>query len=194
MSPGGTPSADYVIVGLGNPGREYSGSRHNVGFRCLELLARRHGIRLADRRRWTLSGRGHVEGRPVLLAKPRTFMNESGRAVRYLRDRYGVVPSRLLVIVDDMDLPLGKLRLRAAGGAGGHRGLDSIADELGSQDYARLRVGIGRPGGNTDAIAHVLSRFSSEEEPLVTEAVERAVETVEAVLSEGVQEAMNRFN
>ncbi len=194
MSPGGFSAADYVIVGLGNPGREYRGSRHNVGFRCLELLARRHGISLADRRRWTVAGRGDVEGWPVLLAKPRTFMNESGRAVRYLRDRYAVAPSRLLVIADDMDLPLGKLRLRASGGAGGHRGLESIAAELASQDYARLRVGIGRPDGNTDAIAHVLSRFSSAEERLLAEAVERAVETVEVFLAEGVQEAMNRFN
>ena len=184
----------HVVMGLGNPGPKYHNSRHNVGYRCLELLARRHGIQLDDRRRYVVTGRGDADGSPVLLARPRTFMNESGMAAGYLRDRYGITPAQLLVIADDMDLPLGKLRLRPSGGTGGHRGLGSIQAELESQDFPRLRVGIERPGGAGGAIDHVLSRFSADEEPLVMEAAERAVEALELFLAEGVQEAMNRFN
>jgi PTH1 family peptidyl-tRNA hydrolase len=181
-------------MGLGNPGPKYQDSRHNVGYRCLELLARRYAIQVDARRRYVVTGQGDVDGSPVLLARPRIFMNESGMAVGYLRDRYGITPAQLLVIADDMDLPLGKLRLRPSGGTGGHRGLGSIQTELESQDFPRLRVGIGRPGDAGGAIDHVLSRFSADEAPLVTEAVERAVEAVEVFLAEGVQEAMNQFN
>ena len=194
MEQGASPRELALIVGLGNPGREYRSSRHNVGFRCVELLARRHGITLSERRRHATLGQGRVADHPAVLAKPRTFMNLSGGAVRYLLDRFHGRGSRLLVVVDDMDLPLGTLRLRAAGTSGGHRGLDSIIDELGSQDFARLRIGIGRPGGAVSPVGHVLGEFSAEEEPQVKEALERAAAIVEAVLTEGIEAAMNRCN
>ena len=189
-SPGGL----CLIVGLGNPGREYAHSRHNVGFRCVELLARRHHVALAERRRHATLGQGWVAGYPTVLAKPRTFMNRSGGAVRYLLDRFhGSIP-QLLILVDDMDLPLGTLRLRASGSSGGHRGLDSIIVELGSHDFSRLRIGIGRPTTVGSSVGHVLGEFSADEKSQVSEALKRAAEAVEAVLTEGIEAAMNRLN
>ncbi len=194
VTPPGNPSDLCVVVGLGNPGRQYLHSRHNVGFRCLDLVAQRHQVQLADRRRNATIGQGRIEDHPVVLAKPRTFMNRSGIAVRYLLDRFhGSVP-QLLIVADDMDLPLGKLRLRPGGSSGGHLGLQSIIDELGSQDFPRLRIGIGRPGGATAPVAHVLGKFPSGEELLVVEAVERAAEALAVFLAEGIDTAMNRFN
>ncbi|MBM3939306.1 MAG: aminoacyl-tRNA hydrolase [SAR202 cluster bacterium] len=188
-SPGG---GLWMIVGLGNPGPRYEGTRHNVGFMVVDMLAQRHGIRLNDRREHAIIGEGTVGGAKVVLAKPRTFMNESGVAVKYLRQRFGGDLSRLVVIIDDMDLPLGKLRLRASGSSGGHNGLNSINAHVGSQTYPRLRFGVGRPV--IGAIDHVLGRFDKREAVAVVPALERAAEAVEACISHGIDYAMNRFN
>ena len=182
----------WVIVGLGNPGRSYDHSRHNLGFRCADRLAERHCIRLGERRAHVVLGQGAVGGRPVVVAKPRTYVNASGVAVRYLVQRFGVATDKLLVITDDMDLPVGQLRLRASGGSGGHHGLDSVIGELGTQAFPRLRVGVGRPAG--DAVEHVLGRFSPGQERLLAEAVDRAADALRVWVGEGIEAAMNRFN
>ncbi len=181
-----------IVVGLGNPGPEYAATRHNVGFRCIAVLAERSGIRLNDKRRHATLGRGTLAGVQVVLATPRTFMNASGLAARYLLDRFGTRPDRMLVVVDDLDLPVGRIRLRASGGSGGHRGLSSINAEAGTEDYPRLRIGIGRPAG--DAVTHVLSTFTPAEEDALAEVLEQAAEVVEAWAGHGVEYAMNRFN
>ena len=137
-------------------------------------------------------GRGEVEGTPVVLAKPRTFMNLSGKAVAQLVRRFGVAPDDLLVIHDDMDLPPGKIRIRPGGSAGGHKGVASIIDSLGTDGFTRIRIGIGRPDG--DEISHVLGNFTAEEKDTVTEAVRQAAEAVRCILSDGIEAAMNRYN
>ena len=182
-----------VVVGLGNPGPEYAATRHNVGFRCIDLLAERAGISLNDRRKQAVLGRGALAGIPVVLAKPRTFMNAGGLAVRYLMDRFGAAPDRMLVVVDDLDLPLGTMRVRGSGGSGGHRGLGSITEVVRSEGYARLRIGIGRPQ-DSGAVAHVLSRFAAEEEVVLAEVLARAADAAETWAEHGVDAAMNRFN
>ncbi|MEK9659389.1 MAG: aminoacyl-tRNA hydrolase [Chloroflexota bacterium] len=188
------PSTDgrSVVVGLGNPGPRYDGTRHNVGFACLDLLAKRAGMRFADKRQHVFIGEGSLAGQGVVLAKPRTFMNASGLAARYLLDRFGVRPERMLVVYDDMDLPLGALRVRAQGSSGGHNGLNSINAEVGTSAYPRVRIGIGRPAHG--AIEHVLAHFSKEEQAVVDEALGRAADAVETWLTEGIDAAMNRFN
>jgi PTH1 family peptidyl-tRNA hydrolase len=182
----------WIVVGLGNPGARYEHTRHNVGFMCIDLLASRHNIRMNDKREHAVIGEGAIDGKRVVLAKPRTFMNNSGVAVQYLRQRYGGDLSRLIVVIDDMDLPVGKLRLRAAGSSGGHNGLNSITAIVGSQAYPRLRIGIGRPGGG--AIGHVLGRFEEHEAEAVITTLERAAEAVETSIVDGVDTAMNRYN
>ena len=164
-----------------------------MGFSCLDFLAERHGIPVKERRQHAVVGQGIIEGCWVVLAKPRTFMNLSGRALRYLRDRFGVPPERMLVVYDDMDLPLGKLRLRLSGSSGGHNGLNSIISELDTQEFPRLRIGVGRPN-QPDTIAHVLGGFTYAEKHDIAEALSNASDAIETVLSEGVEQAMNRFN
>lgn len=189
-----SPSADArsLVIGLGNPGLRYDGTRHNVGFACLDLLAERAGVRFNDKRQHALVGEGSLTGARVVLAKPRTFMNRSGEAARYLLDRFALRPERMLVVYDDMDLPLGGLRVRAQGSSGGHNGLNSINAFVHTNAYPRVRIGIGRPAHG--AIEHVLARFSREEQAMVDEAVGRAADAVEAWLAEGIDAAMNRFN
>ena len=183
-----------IVVGLGNPGEEYANTRHNVGFWCVDLLSSRHSIRLSRRHKLAALGEGGVEGHPVVLAKPRTFVNLSGEAVAYLLARYRVRPQALMVVYDDMELPLGALRLRPRGGAGGHNGIRSIIESLGTQDFPRLRVGIGQPETGGDRVAHVLGEMGAEERATADEAAERAAQAVTTVLSDGIDAAMNRFN
>ncbi len=190
--PAGPKDRPAIVMGLGNPGEKYAGTRHNVGFRCVDLVAQRAEMKLNDRRKQAALGEGRLAGQSVVLAKPRTFMNHSGIAARYLVDRFGTRPDRVLVVLDDMDLPLGRVRLRASGGSGGHNGLNSINAELRTPDYPRLRIGIGRPAGN--AVRHVLDAFSSEEEQALSEALERAAQVVETWVEHGVDRAMNEFN
>ena len=182
-----------VILGLGNPGRAYAASRHNVGYRCVDALAQTYAIRLEERRRVAVLGQGAILGQEVVLARSRSYMNLSGLAARYLVDRYRISPSALLVLYDDMDLPLGTIRIRGRGSAGGHNGVKSIIDDLQTQDFPRLRIGVGRPQ-DQGAVAHVLGRFTPLEATLVDEAVQRAVEAVTCVAKDGLESAMNLFN
>ena len=183
----------WIIVGLGNPGPEYAQTRHNVGFWCVDRLASDHSIAFS-RHRSTLIGEGVIDGHRVVLAKPRTFMNRSGEAVVYLLARYRVSPQELLVVYDDMDLPVGKIRLRPSGSAGGHKGMKSITESVGTQDFPRLRFGIGRAPEGSDAVEYVLGTMPAEEDEAANAAVLRIVEAVAGVLNEGVSAAMNRFN
>ena len=183
-----------IIVGLGNPGVRYASTRHNIGFRCIDAMARSWGISLSQRRAKVVLGLGtHLE-QEVVLAKPRTFMNNSGEGVHYLLTRFSVQPSELLVIYDEMALPMGKLRLRVAGSDAGHNGIRSIITALNTQEFPRMRIGIGRPSLEDGNIAHVLDRFSPEEEPVIAEAVEQVILATECLLEENIDRAMNKFN
>ena len=184
----------WVVLGLGNPGERYEGTRHNVGQLCVDRVARQNSISISRRRSLASVGEGEFRGHAVALAKSRTFVNVSGRAATSLLARYRASPAELLVILDDMDLPAGRMRLRSGGGSGGHNGLKSIIQALGTQEFARLRIGIGRPGPGNDEVQHVLGPMSAEDRGLVDSAIDRAVEAVVCLVTEGIDEAMNRFN
>ena len=181
-----------AIFGLGNPGNEYTRTRHNVGFEVIDELAKRWRVDLksSSRRRARLAA---VKDRDVLLAQPQTFMNASGSAVAGIMAFYKIRPEDVLVVVDEVQLPLGKLRLRRSGSAGGHNGLKSVIEVVGS-DFPRLRIGVGRGNQEWDLSDHVLARFPAEEWPIVERAVSRAADAVEMFVSEGVLAAMNRYN
>lgn len=183
-----------LVVGLGNPGQEYASDRHNLGYRVVDALAARHGLGFERHQGKLHLAVGEIAGHPVVLAKPRTFMNLSGTAVARASRQYGVRPEEILVIYDDLDLPLGRLRLRPTGGSGGHKGMRSIIDVLGTQSFARLRLGIGRPSGRKDPADYVLEPFTREEEAVVAEVVQQASEAVESYLAEGIVAAMEQFN
>jgi len=183
-----------VIAGLGNPGRQYRANRHNVGFLCLDRLATVHHLSFDRRQKRAEVAAGRIGERRVVLAKPQTFMNESGSAVGPLIQFYKVDVACLLVIYDDLDLPLGTLRMRPSGGSGGHKGMRSIMQHLGTQSFPRLRIGIGRPPGRMDPAAYVLQDFSTEELELLDDTLDRAVATIETWLDEGVEMAMSRHN
>lgn len=189
-------------MGLGNPGREYSHNRHNTGYRCIDKLAGLHSIRVTARQCLSLVGTGQIAGCTVVMAKPKTYVNLSGKAVSQLMKKYKVRPSSLIVIYDDLDLPPGRIRLRRGGGTGGHNGMKSIIASIADRDFIRLRIGIGRPEGSgrlhyadDDMIVdYVLGDFTTEEESVMATAVERAAEAVECIIHEGLDAAMNRFN
>ena len=183
-----------IIVGLGNPGARYAGTRHNMGFACIDKLAQRWSIPLSDRRQHAVLGQGEVTGAPVVLAKPRTYMNNSGEAVHYLLARFRVQAAALVIIYDEMDLPRGTIRRRPRGGTAGHQGMASIIDALGSNKFPRVRVGIGSPPEGTDGMDYVLEPFSQEERPVNERAVKTVCQAVVCLLQEGIQTAMNRFN
>ena len=183
-----------IIVGLGNPGDRYRHTRHNVGFRCVDLMARQWGIRLSERRAKAVIGQGVHAGREVALAKPRNFMNNSGECVDYLLARFAADLDRIMVVYDDMELPMGRLRIRRSGSDGGHRGVKSIIAALGTPEFPRMRLGIGSPAEGQDPIDFVLGRFSEEESQVVGPTVETAVMAMECWLAEDIEAAMNRFN
>jgi PTH1 family peptidyl-tRNA hydrolase len=183
-----------LIVGLGNPGERYRFSRHNVGFRCLDLLAKRWEILTKERRAKAVLGQGFYSGQEVVLAKPRTFMNNSGEGIEYLLTRFRAQPQDLVIIYDEMELPLGRLRIRAKGSDGGHNGMKSIISELGTQDFPRIRVGIGPPADGESSIPHVLGSFAGDEEIVVAKAVDRVLASVEHIIEEGIDAAMSQFN
>jgi len=183
-----------MIVGLGNPGRQYAGTRHNVGFDLIDRLAVRldaSGLRLQSH---ALITTAQLEGHRILLAKPQTFMNLSGRSVQELSRFYKLPLDQILVVHDDLDLPLGTLRLRPGGGPGGQKGVASAIEMLGSEEFSRLRIGIGRPPGRMQAAAYVLQRFANDEQESLADALERAVDAAMLVVTGGIQAAMNRFN
>lgn len=182
-----------LLVGLGNPGRQYVHSRHNVGFRCLDVVAQRLASTFSRRAANAVLATAKVAGVKVLLAKPQTLMNFSGEAVGRLVHYYGLSLERLLVIYDDMDLPLGRIRIREGGSSGGHRGMQSIIETLATDAFPRMRLGIGRSAAVGGA-RYVLGRFAVEEEAPLAEVLTRAADAVEAILAEGVAVAMNRYN
>ena len=183
-----------LIVGLGNPGRKYAGTRHNVGFDAVTALADAFGINLTGNELKGVSGRGVIGGKRVLLVQPQTFMNNSGECVRAFMDFYKIPPEDLLVLCDDISLEPGKLRLRTKGSAGGHNGLKSIIEHIGTSVFARLRIGVGEIPFGWDLADHVLAHFPKEQEPLIREALKTITEEVPLYLEQGAEAAMNKYN
>jgi PTH1 family peptidyl-tRNA hydrolase len=181
-----------VVLGLGNPGPRYAGTRHNIGFAVVERLARAWGVAFGDRREAYEGGQG--EGRAAYLAVSRVYMNLSGQAARALWNRMGRQPSNLIVVHDDLDLPLGTVRIKVGGGDGGHKGVRSVAESLGDREFARVRVGVGRPEAKDEVVDYVLERFSPSEREAADAAVEKAAEALETVLTEGIQTAQQRVH
>ena len=182
-----------LIVGLGNPGRAHAFNRHNVGFMAVDKLALRAGIELRRVQSKAIIGSGRLADRPVILAKPQTFMNLSGEAVGALSGYYRIPPAAILVVYDELDIPFGVIRLREKGGAGGHNGMRSLIQHLGNE-FPRLRLGIGRPPGRMDAAAFVLQDFGRDELPLVSEMLTTAGEAIESFVRHGINLTMTRFN
>ena len=185
----------YIIVGLGNPGKQYEGTRHNIGFDVIDALADKYNISVLERKHKALIGKGIVAGQKVILVKPLTFMNLSGESVREALDYYKVdEEEELIVVYDDISLVPGGLRIRGKGSAGGHNGIKSNIQHLGHDVFKRVKVGVGEKPKGWDLADHVLSRFTTEERKSVDEAVKVAVEAVEILVTEGIDEAMNRCN
>ncbi len=186
------PSERWLVIGLGNPGREYERSRHNVGFLVVDELARRRGARVTDRAAKALTGRVRVDDRELVLAKPQTMMNLSGLAAKALTAKYGVPLERTLVVHDELDLPYGRLRIRKGGSSAGNHGLDSVIASFGNKDFIRFRVGIGRPPGN--GVDYVLSPFTSGERDQLPDVVGRVADAVLFTIEHGLDRAMTEFN
>lgn len=184
----------YLIVGLGNPGARYARNRHNIGFQVVDLVAARHHLSFARGQGHAQVAQGAVAGHKVLLAKPQSYMNSSGEPVRALLNFYKIERERLIVVYDDLDLPVGRLRLRPAGSAGGQNGVRSIIHCLGTDGFARLRIGIGRPPGRMDPAAYVLQDFTAEQEQEMALVRPEAADALEVWVREGMLAAMNRFN
>ena len=187
-----------LIVGLGNPGPRYQLNRHNIGFQCVDLYARRKDIGLSRLQLRCVTGDGFVQTngvrRKAILAKPMTYMNESGAGVGPLANYYGIEPENILVIHDDIDLESGMLRLRPGGGSGGQNGVKSIIQHLGTNDFPRIRVGMGRPPGRMDPAAYVLQDFSAQEEEIYGPLRGRVCDAIDCWLAYGIERAMNEFN
>jgi peptidyl-tRNA hydrolase, PTH1 family len=185
-----------LIVGLGNPGTKYAQTRHNVGFDVLDSLAKLWQTSLSDRKQFQgIYGEGIGSHKSkIRLLKPQTFMNLSGQSVRSTIDWFKLAPESVLVVYDDLDLPLGKIRLRLSGSAGGHNGMKSIISHLGTQNFPRVRIGIGKSTGEKDTIAHVLGKFSAVETPIVNEVIYLVNDSIEMSLKQGVEKAMSLYN
>jgi PTH1 family peptidyl-tRNA hydrolase len=186
----------FMIVGLGNPGKDYQYTRHNIGFMVVDALAAAHSLNFdtKTKRGNAFSAEGDIAGARVILVKPQTYMNESGRAVRALADFYKLEPADILLIADDLDTPLGALRIRESGGAGGQKGVQSTIQHLGTPAFPRIRFGIGRPPGRMEPAAYVLQAFLPAEVPLVQETLDRCLKAIGLWLSDGIEMAMNRQN
>jgi peptidyl-tRNA hydrolase, PTH1 family len=189
-----TSNNRWLIAGLGNPGRRYQNTRHNVGFMVVDGLAARHHITLTDTKRDSITGTGAIDDIRVILAKPQQYMNQSGPPVARLAAKTGLPPTNILVIHDDIDIILGKLKIKTKGGHGGHNGLKSIVAALGTGDFPRIRIGIGRPETTAHVTDHVLGRFSPEENRMIRTVLDRAEDAVETILCRGLIEAMNQFH
>lgn len=184
----------FLITGLGNPGRQYRETRHNVGFMTVDRLAAHLGITFTRMESKAMIAKGEHRGQRLILAKPQTFMNLSGQSVGALARFYKVPPTQLLVIFDDVDLPLGTLRIRPGGGSSGQKGMTSIIERLGTQDFPRLRVGIDRPPGRMEAADYVLQAFSNGEKELLDTTLDRAVQAILEFTGAGLDSAMNKYN
>ncbi len=183
-----------IIVGLGNPTDKYAGTRHNVGFSVIYNISDAYGIAVDTKKHKALIGKGVIEGEKVILAMPQTFMNLSGESVRELLDYYKCDETDLIVIYDDISLDVGKLRIRKKGSAGGHNGIKNIISHLGTQEFARVKVGVGEKPPRMDLADYVLGRFTKEEQPVIREAAELATKAVATIITEGSDVAMNKFN
>ncbi len=182
-----------IIAGLGNPGAKYAGNRHNIGFMALDAIHRKNPFSPWSKKFKAEISEGELAGEKVLLVKPQTFMNLSGRPVRQVTDFYQVPLENVLVVCDDINLPLGRLRFRARGTHGGHNGLRDIQNHVGTTEYPRLRIGVGAPD-EKETVDHVLGRFRPSEAPVIEEALEKAVQAVDLWIRQGIQECMNRYN
>jgi len=185
-----------LIVGLGNPGKEYAGNRHNIGFLCLNYFARLNRIEFNKKQSKARVGQGSVSGTSVILSKPQTFMNASGESVKLLVEKYKINLEDLIVIHDELDLPPGKIRIKSGSSAGGHRGAQSIISCLGRQDFIRIRVGIGRPlnGDEDHIINYVLEDFTGEESKIFEEIIPKVSEAIHSILTAGLTATMNKYN
>lgn len=190
-----------LIVGLGNPGQGYSKTRHNIGFMCLKHFAHEHGINFDKKQANARVGRGVVEGIDVFLAKPQTYMNLSGQSVNRLMHNLKLKPDDIIVIHDDLDLPLGKIRIRFGGSSGGHKGINSIIQQIGTRDFIRIKIGIGRPDSNKydtsnedDIVDFVLTGFSPDEKKEIESSITRVNEALLCLLTDGLEAAMNKYN
>lgn len=184
----------FMIVGLGNPGREYRETRHNIGFMVVDTFAAKHEIKLAKVQNKAIVGIGKIGEIKVILVKPQTYMNLSGQAVSALVRFYKIPLSNMVVAHDDVDLPFGVIRMRPGGGSAGQKGINSIIERVGSQDFPRLRMGVGRPPGQMDAAAYVLQTFHKSEQEFLVEFLKRSADAVDCFIEYGLDTAMNRFN
>ena len=182
----------WLIVGLGNPGKKYSRTRHNIGFMVMEEIADRYRIDLAEKKEYII-GRGSIEGQKVLLVEPLLYMNMSGAALQNIFRKSNARSENLVIVHDDLDMETGKLRIRKTGSSGGHKGIESIIQSIGSRDFVRVKIGIGR-GQGIPAEEYVLKKFRKDELPLIQEGILRASDAVRSIISEGVDKAMNKFN
>lgn len=185
----------YIIVGLGNPTREYNNTRHNIGFAAIDKLAEANQISVVEKKHKAIIGKGYLEGRKVILAKPQTFMNLSGESVRALMDYYKAdEKTELIVLYDDISLEPGKLRIRKKGSAGGHNGIKNIIAHLGHNEFQRIKIGVGEKPKGYDLADYVLGHFKKEEQQIMEDALERVVQAVGCMITEDADVAMNRFN
>lgn len=184
----------YIIAGLGNPGKEYEGTRHNAGFMTIDALAERYNIEVREKAHKALIGKGIIEGQRVLLLKPQTYMNLSGESIRSVMDFYKEDPENFFVIFDDVSLEPGQLRIRKKGSAGGHNGIKSIIAHLGTQEFARIKVGVGEKPSQMDLADYVLGHFSKGEKEVMEQAYKDGAAAAAAIMTEGIDDAMNRYN
>jgi PTH1 family peptidyl-tRNA hydrolase len=191
---GGSEGPPWLVVGLGNPGPEYKNTRHNVGWWCLDELVKRSNAELNRKRKEVRFAEVELGGSPVVLAYPRTFMNRSGTALSYLTNRFGTTPDKILIVTDDINLKPGSVRIRKQGGPGGHNGLKSIISTLGTNEFPRVRIGVGNPESSAVQVDHVLGTFDPDTRDLVKTAAERAADAITMVVSGDIDNAMNKFN
>jgi PTH1 family peptidyl-tRNA hydrolase len=184
----------WLVAGLGNPGEEYARTPHNLGFLTVDRLAERHGVRVSRKDSRALVGVGEIDGRPVMLAKPQTFMNLSGTSLLPLMEKHGIGPSELVVVYDELDLPWTSLRVKPKGSAAGHKGMDSVIRSLGTSEVARIRLGIHPGHPIRDGADFVLAPFKRSQEKELEELLDRAAEAVRSIIAEGVEKAMTRHN
>lgn len=183
-----------IIIGLGNPGKEYAATRHNMGFMAIDRLADKYGIDIIDLKHKGICGKGMIEGEKVMLVKPQTYMNNSGECVRELMDYYKTEPEDIIIIYDDIDLDPGQLRIRKSGTAGSHNGMKSVISHMGTQIFPRVRIGVGAKPDGWDLADYVLSRITPEADKEIVKGIETAGEAVVSILSKGIDEAMNIYN
>ncbi len=184
----------HLIAGLGNPGSAYDNTRHNIGFRAAERAAERLGVKIGKKKFRSLCAEALYSDKKLLIIKPQTFMNASGEALREAKEFYKIAVEQIIVVYDELDLPLGNIRVNRGGGSAGHNGIRSIITSLGSEEFCRVRVGIGKPSGKKEGRDHVLSTFAANERDTAAEMVETAVEATLEIISAGVDSAMNKFN